>query len=173
MTLTQKTGPNQIIGAAVLGLGMAAVVGAALAFEHIGGYMPCELCLKERIPYYVGVPLMIAALVAAAVKAPPAAVRGLLALGAVLMIVGAGLSVYHAGVEWHFWPGPSSCSGFGDPGGSDASSLLSDLNTIKPPSCDQAAGRFLGISFAGWNVVASVVLAAIALKAAFGRPDNK
>jgi len=169
MTLTQPTGPNQAVGAALLAIGMAVAVGTALGFQYFGGYMPCELCLKERIPYYIGVPLMIAALVAAVLKAPPAIVRGLLALGAVLMLIGAGLGTYHAGVEWHFWAGPSSCTGFGDVGGSDASSLLNDLNTIKPPSCDQAAGRFLGISFAGWNVVASVVLAAIALKAAFGR----
>lgn len=170
MTLRQETGPNQMAGAAVLALGMAVVVGTALGFQYFGGYMPCELCLKERIPYYLGVPLMIAAFIAAAAKAPPAVVRGLIALGALIMIVGAGLGIYHAGVEWHFWAGPSSCTGFGDPGGSDASSLLSDLNTIKPPSCDQAAGRFLGISFAGWNVVASIALAVIALKTAFGRP---
>lgn len=169
MTLTQPTGPNQAIGAAFLAAGMAVAVVTVLGFQYIGGYMPCELCLKERIPYYIGVPLMIAALVAAVLKAPPAVVRGLLALGALLMLVGAGLGTYHAGVEWHFWAGPSSCTGFGDVGGSDASSLLNDLNTIKPPSCDQAAGRFLGISFAGWNVVASIILAAIALKAAFGR----
>jgi len=172
MTLTQPTGRNQAIGAAFLAVAMAVVVGTALGFQYIGGYMPCELCLKERLPYYVGVPVALLALLAAVPKAPPVLVRGLLALAALLMIVGAGLATYHAGVEWHFWPGPSSCTGFGDPGGSDASTLLSDLNTVKPPSCDQAAGRFLGISFAGWNVVASVVLAAVALKAAFGRPGK-
>ena len=37
---------------------MAATVGTALGFQYIGGYIPCKLCLEERIPYYVGVPLM-------------------------------------------------------------------------------------------------------------------
>ena len=34
--------------ATFLALAMAAVVGAALAFEHIGGYIPCKLCLEQR-----------------------------------------------------------------------------------------------------------------------------
>jgi len=172
MSMTSPSSRAGLGYGVLLTIGMIVVIGSALGFQYIGGYMPCELCLKERLPYYVGVPVALLALLAAVPKAPPVLVRGLLALAALLMIVGAGLATYHAGVEWHFWPGPSSCTGFGDPGGSDASTLLSDLNTVKPPSCDQAAGRFLGISFAGWNVVASVVLAAVALKAAFGRPGK-
>ena len=38
-------------------LGMAATVGGALAFEHIGGYIPCALCLMQRTPYYWGIPI--------------------------------------------------------------------------------------------------------------------
>ena len=47
--------------------------------------------------------------------------------------------------------------------------LLGDLTRVKPPSCDEAAGRFLGLSFAGWNVVAALILTAIAFKGAFGK----
>ena len=43
------------------------------------------------------------------------------------------------------------------------------MNTLIPPSCDEAAGRFLGLSFAGWNVLASAALAAIGYRAALGR----
>ena len=43
---------------------MAATVGTALGFEHIGGYIPCKLCLEQRTPYYVGVPLMALAALA-------------------------------------------------------------------------------------------------------------
>ena len=83
------------------------------------------------------------------------------------------MSIYHAGVEWHFWPGPASCTGGSEVTNADAGTLLSDLNAITPPSCDVAAGRFLGLSFAGWNVVAALALAAIAIKAAFGAPGEK
>jgi len=168
MALTDASGRNQLFGAAFLAVAMAAVVGIALGFQYFGGYMPCELCLKERVPYYVGVPVMLVALVAALAGAPAVVTRGLLAVGALLMLIGAGLSVYHAGVEWHWWAGPSSCTGSSGALSGSAGNLLDALNTVKSPSCDVAAGRFLGLSFSGWNVVATIVLFAVALKAAFG-----
>ena len=51
----------------------------------------------------------------------------------------------------------------------DVGGLLGALDAVTPPSCDEAAGRFLGLSFAGWNVFASLGLAAIAWRAALGR----
>ncbi|PZN48361.1 MAG: disulfide bond formation protein B, partial [Proteobacteria bacterium] len=48
-----------------LALAMAATVGSALAFQHIGGYIPCKLCYEQRTPYYFGAPLMLLALLAA------------------------------------------------------------------------------------------------------------
>ena len=49
-------------------IGMAAVVGTALGYEYIGGYVPCKLCLAERQSYYLGVP--IAAVAAISSSAP-------------------------------------------------------------------------------------------------------
>ena len=51
MTLTAPTGRTQAIGAALTALGMAVTVGTALGFQHIGGYIPCKLCLEQRLPY--------------------------------------------------------------------------------------------------------------------------
>jgi len=79
-----------------------------------------------------------------------------------LMLVTAGMGVYHAGVEWHFWPGPATCSTTASSMTTNAGDLLGELNTIKGPSCTDAALRVLGLSFAGWNVIASLVLAAFA-----------
>lgn len=158
---------NPVLLAALLVIGMVAAVGGALGFEHIGGFIPCALCLKERIPYYAGIPVALAALLAAAFKAPPAVTRTLFLIAGGLMVYSAGLGSYHSGVEWGWWPGPVSCGGGGFT--TDAGSLLSDLNATQPPSCNEAAGRFLGLSFAGWNVVASVILAVIALRGAWGR----
>lgn len=167
--LTSPTGRPQLLGAGLLAIAMAAVVGAALGFEHIGGYIPCALCLEQRTPYYLGVPLMIAAAVSAALKGPAALTRGLLAVGGLLMVYGAGLGVYHAGVEWHFWEGPTSCATAAQGVTTNAGDLLADINAKKPPSCDAAALRVLGLSFAGWNVIASVVLAAAAFRVSRAR----
>jgi len=163
--------PNRLktMAALFLALAMAFVVGSALAFEHIGGYIPCALCLTQRIPYYIGAPLMLVAAIVSLAGGPSWAVRGLLAAGGVLMLYGLVLGVYHSGVEWHWWQGPASCATSADAVTTDAGSLLGDLSSKKPPSCDAAALRVLGLSFAGWNVLASAALAAIALRAAMLR----
>ena len=161
MSLTSPIGKLQTLGAGILTLGMAATVGGALGFQHLGGYIPCMLCLEQRTPYYIGIPIALLALASMALKATPAAVtRGLLLVVALLMSWSIYLSGFHAGVEWGWWPGPTDCGMVAAPqlGGS----LLDQLNAAIPPSCDQAAGRFLGLSFAGWNFVASVALAAVA-----------
>ncbi len=146
-------------------LGMAATVGGALAFQHLGGYIPCALCLMQRDPYYYGIPVGILATGAAAFGLPAWISRALLIVVGVMMLVGAGMGVYHAGVEWSFWPGPASCGG-GAGVTTNAGNLLGDLNAVHGPSCTEASLRILGLSFAGWNVIASVFLAALAFAGA-------
>jgi len=155
--LSNRTGSSVIAT-----LGMAATVGTALGFQHLGGYIPCALCLLQRDPYYYGIPLGILAILTSVLKLPVWTTRTLLAVIGILMLVGAGMGIYHAGVEWGFWEGPTSCSTTASGVTTNAGNLLSDLNTIKGPSCNTAALRVLGLSFAGWNVIASLVLAAVA-----------
>lgn len=154
------------LAALFLAAAMALVVGTALAFEHVGGYIPCALCLEQRTPYYIGAPLMLVAALISFGKGPSWAVRGLLAVGGLLMLYGLVLGAYHSGVEWQWWEGPASCATSADAVTKDAGSLLGDLSSKKPPSCDAAALRVLGLSFAGWNVLASAALAAIAIRGA-------
>ncbi|MBC7284508.1 disulfide bond formation protein B [Hoeflea sp.] len=149
-----------------LAAAMALVVGMALGFEHIGGYIPCALCLTQRTPYYIGAPLMLIAALISFAGGPSWAVRGLLGIGGLLMLYGLGLGIYHSGIEWHWWAGPESCATSADAVTTDAGSLLGDLSSKKPPSCDEATLRVLGLSFAGWNVLASAALAMIAFRGA-------
>lgn len=147
---------------AFLAVSMAGVVGSALAFQYIGGYLPCKLCLEERIPYYIGVPLMLLSALLAALGKSEKLTRLFLLIAGLLMTYGLVLSVYHSGVEWKFWAGPADCATGAVSITTSAGNLLGDLNAVKPAACDVAAGRFLGISFAGWNGVASLILAIIA-----------
>lgn len=164
-------GRPQLIAAALVLVGMIVVIGSALGFEHIGGYVPCALCLEQRVPYYWGIPIAAAALVAAAVSLPGIVIRLLLAAVTICLLITAYLGAYHSGVEWGFFEAPQSCGAAFSASDSDAGSLLDSLADAKPPSCADAAGRFLGLSFAGWNVVAALVLAAIALRGTIGRAD--
>lgn len=157
--------------ALLLTVGMAATVGGALGFEHIGGYIPCALCLLQRLPYYYGVPVALLATLSAALGGPPWLTRTLLLVAGVMMLVGAGLGVYHAGAEWGFWEGPSTCATTAQGVTQNAGDLLGDLDAKKPPSCTEASFRLLGLSFAGWNVIASLILAAIAFKGVWAKKN--
>ena len=160
-SLTAPTDRTQIRAAIFLALAMAATVGGALGFQYLGGFIPCKLCLEERIPYYIGVPVMVLAAISAGLRWPPVVTRVLLAIGGALMVWSLYMAVYHSGVEWKWWPGPTDCGAVEAPS-TGGKGILDSLNTFVPPACDEAAGRFLGLSFAGWNAVASLILAGVA-----------
>jgi disulfide bond formation protein DsbB len=156
---------QMLVALAVLG-GMIAVIAAVLGFQHIGGYIPCKLCLAQRVPYYFGMPVAAAAALAAYLRWPEIIVRGLLLLAGAALLYSMALGIYHSGVEWQFWAGPTDCGATAGNISSNVDDLLGDLSATKPPSCDVAAGRFLGLSFAGWNVIASLGLALVAIAGA-------
>lgn len=150
-------------GAAVLFVATATLL-AALGFEHIGGYAPCPLCLQQRYAYYASLPLLFAALVLVTAEYPRMATV-LFALVGLAFLANAGLGVYHAGAEWKFWPGPEGCAGISGPPAS-VGNLLEGLEAESGARCDEPQFRFAGLSFAGWNVVTSLVLAFGAFSAA-------
>lgn len=151
--------------------GALGVVLVAIAFEVLGGFRPCPLCLMQRWAYYAGVPAMFVALVL--LTSGAVRVAALVMLGvAFVFLANAGLGVYHAGAEWEFWPGPDTCAG-ASPIATSAGDLLKDLQTTRVIRCDQAAGRFLGLSFAGWNVLASLGFFTSALLAALSVEDRE
>ena len=141
----------------------------ALGFEIIGGYMPCKLCLKERIAYYIGIPLTIFLVALLARHISGITVRLIFVILTLLMFYNLGLSIYHAGAEYKFWSGPTDCSAAATAITVDANNLLANLNSKKPPSCDTAAGYFIGLSFAGWNAVCCFLLMILSFVGAFIR----
>lgn len=168
-SLTAPTSRTQAGSALLLALAMAATVGGALAFQHIGGYIPCKLCYEQRTPYYIGMPVMALAFLAAVLPVPAIVSRLLLLAGAALMAYGLYLGVFHSGVEWGWWPGPTDCGMAVAPPDTGGNGVLDAIDKIVPPSCDEAALRILGLSLAGWNALISLALGAIAVRAAFRR----
>lgn len=152
---------NRSLAVAAFILGLVTILGA-LAFEHIGGLVPCPLCLTQRLPYYFGLPV-IAVLIFAWDMLPAPLRLGLTGIAGGLFVWGAGLGVYHAGVEWRIFEGPQSCVGIGDAEISfDMLSALNDAPRVVP--CDAVQWEFLGISLAGYNALiaaAIVVLLAV------------
>jgi len=147
------------IGAAMLAVATAVIL-AALAFQHIGGYIPCPLCLQQRYAYYGGIPALAVAIVLLRARNAPAAAAVFALVGAAF-VINAGLGIYQAGAEWKFWE-ITSCAA---PGGLPKLDL-DNLNIEKAAICGVANWHFLGLSFAGWNVIFSALLALGALAAA-------
>lgn len=153
--------PIALAAVAVAVVGIATILGAYF-FQYVLGLPPCPLCLEQRIAYYVSIPLAAMILLGVSVGASrKVALLALLAIAG-FMLWNAGLGVYHSGVEWRWWAGPQDCSGpLTDLGGGGG--LLKKLENIHVVRCDEAAWRFLGLSLAGYNVLISLALAAIAL----------
>lgn len=160
--LPASRSPAYQAGSIALFLATASIIGA-WGFEY-AGYLPCELCLKQRWAYYAGIPVLFAALALVSGGHRRAAVW-LFALVALAFLANAGLGVYHAGAEWKFWPGPTACTG-NEGLATNAGNLLKNLESVKVIRCDEPAIRIFGISLAGWNVVASLVIFLAALRAA-------
>lgn len=158
----------QPLSAAAFAIALVAALTLAGAwfFELVWKLEPCPLCLEQRIPYYVAVPLGI---VVGLLRNERLARLGLALLG-IVMLVGAGYGVYHAGIEWGFWEGPTACAGGAAPAPTD---ILSSLKaTQRVVSCSEAAWRFLGLSLAGYNVLIAGGLAVLAFGTALARSKN-
>jgi disulfide bond formation protein DsbB len=142
--------------------GAATLLGAWL-FQYGLDLAPCPLCLEQRVPYYVAVPLAVVIAIAAGRGGARTLITAGLALLALIWLWSAWLGAYHAGIEWKWWAGPQDCAvtpggGLGTGGG-----LLQQMQRTRVVPCDEAAWRFLGLSLAGWNFLISLALAAVAV----------
>ncbi len=127
----------------------------ALGFQYIGHYPPCEMCHWQRWPHIASAVIGLGGMILVRAGVIPARTAFAIAALAVLCVaITGGLGVYHAGVEWHLWKGPTACTtGFQFTGGP------LDLNA-PVPQCDRAAWRLFGISMAGYNAIISLGAAA-------------
>ena len=142
--------PHQTVR--VIAVVLFAIIVGAWIFEW-AGYPPCELCLMQRWAYYVGVPFA-----AFMVMARPTWLKSGLLVLVLMLAANAVFGIYHSGIEWKWWAGPTSCSG---------GALTIGLPDLSKPGvmCNEAAIRILGLSLAGWNAIISGLLAILALRA--------
>ena len=132
-------------------------IAAAWGTQVIGGLVPCELCLEQRLSYYYGLPLLL--LVLALWNRLPLMVWYVaMAIVTAIFAWGTYMGAFHAGVEWGFWPGPTACTGIGE------AMDFNSLNSMTPViGCDVVQFRFLGISLAGYNALISLAIVGLLL----------
>lgn len=144
---------------AAIGLASLALIAGAWYFQLVIGLVPCKLCLEQRLPHYAAIALAFGGfLVARSARWQGAVMLGL----AGLMAWSCGLGIYHSGVEWAFFLGPSDCGG-GVAQAAGVQDFMKQLQSVKVVSCAEAAWRLFGLSLAGWNAVASALLFGLAL----------
>ncbi|MBI1181262.1 MAG: disulfide bond formation protein B [Alphaproteobacteria bacterium] len=147
----------------VLAVCIAVMLGA-YGFQYIGGLEPCHLCYLQRYAYYVAIPL-------AALSTALAATRGLaaarlpLVLTGLALLTGMAIAGYHAGVEYHWWPGPETCTAPDLSGkGGDMLAAIMNQGLVR---CDEIPWSLFGISMAGYNFFISGALGLLTLRMAW------
>ena len=154
-----------VIWLVLAALAAASLLAGAHAFEYFGHYPPCELCYTQRDVHWIALGIALVGLVAAPFH--PGVARSAAFVVGLAFLVSFGVAGYHAGVEWKWWPGPSTCTGAHVKAitAADMASLLGPTTT-HIVRCDEAAWRMFGISMAGYNAIISLVLALISLAVA-------
>lgn len=157
MTKLERLAPLAIVGASL------AMLAGALFFQYGMGLAPCPLCIWQRSAYAPPILLGLAALVL------PHLARPLVLLAGLAFLVGAGIAGFHVGVELGWWEGFAECSG-ATGGATSLEELKKQLMSAPLIRCDEVAWSFLGISMAGWNMIAQVGFAAACLQMARRMP---
>jgi disulfide bond formation protein DsbB len=133
----------------------AIVLGSALASQYWGGLAPCELCLLQRWPWGAAIAISLVAFVVGSRLALPWVALG---LGAVFAL-GVVFAFYHVGVEQHWFAGPSACTASGS--ATTLEEMKRQILGTAPVLCDRVQWSLMGVSLAGWNLLASLGMAAI------------
>lgn len=141
-------------------LGLATIIGA-WGSQILGGLVPCELCLEQRLAYYWGLPVLALVLILWNRLPRNLRVVGLL-VSAAVFVWSTWMAVYHAGVEMKLWAGPGACTGVG---GEISFSDLTNINATRVVPCDAIQFEFLGITLAGYNALISVAIVVMLLVA--------
>lgn len=151
-----------LLAAACLG-----ALGTALASQYWGGLHPCVLCIYQRYAYGVA---LAAALIALALSGNRGLRQLSLIAAGIAFLAGAGLAGFHVGVEQKWWEGLEACSNQSLPSGASVDELREALMNQPFAPCDAVPWSLFGISIAGYNLLASAVLAGLALWAALRQP---
>ncbi len=138
----------------------ALLLGGAYISQYVFDLFPCEMCWWQRWPHFAALGLGLLSLFA-----PPKHLWVAIAAGGILTsgLIGA----FHAGVEYHWWEGITTCA-LPATGGGDALEAILNAPIIR---CDQAPWTLLGISLAGFNAIFSIA-SAIAIWVMLARKEQ-
>ncbi|HWW56858.1 MAG TPA: disulfide bond formation protein B [Sphingopyxis sp.] len=129
--------------------------GGAIVSQYGFGLHPCEMCYWQRWPHQAAILLALAALL---LRRSDKAMRTLTFFAAVAIAVSGAIGIFHAGVEYGFWEGITTCAT-----GASGPVTLDSIMNAPLIRCDTAQWTLFGISLAGFNAIFSLGAAALVL----------
>jgi len=138
-------------------LGSMGLLLGAFAFEHLGSLAPCKMCIWQRWPHAFAIVLGGYAYLSGN--------RTLAILCGIIVLFGAFIGFYHAGVEQGWFEGPSTCTS-APIGDLTTEQLLDQIQNAPLVRCDEIPWSFVGLSMAAWNGIISLGLSVIWLLSA-------
>lgn len=145
----------------------ACLWGGALAFEHIGGFQPCQMCYWQRHAHKAVLAIAIATIIVRIVSKDGTWDKLFMIFLALALAVSFGLAFWHMGVEYKWWEGPKTCAGSSN-NAFDMSAMTDILNgTKKVLTCSDAPWHMFKISMAGYNALFSGIASVLGFSVAF------
>ena len=154
MSLSQRSRLARALALAVPAL----LLGGAYLSQYGFGLYPCEMCWWQRWPHFAAV-----GLAGLAYLAPPS--RVWTGLAALAILASGAIGLFHAGVEYGWWEGVTSCAALVSDAGGNALDAIMNTPLVR---CDEPAWSLFGVSLAGYNFLVSTA-AAIAILVLLGR----
>ncbi len=125
----------------------AGLLAGAYTSEYVFGLYPCEMCWWQRWPHFAALVPAILAFFAS----NGGVQRVLTALAAMAILTSGLIGGFHAGVEYGWWQGLTTCCSDIAAGADTLESIL-NAPLIR---CDVAPWSLFGISLAGYNFLLS------------------
>lgn len=162
--LTENLFKNPVwAGIAVVAIGVFSL-GFALVSQYGFGLYPCVLCIYQRWPY--GIVIVLGLIAAFWGRGRPKAAALILFLAGLVFWTGAGIALFHVGVEQKWWQGTSSCGIPDSITNASVEELYARIMANPVTRCDEIAWSLFGLSMAAYNFMLSLVYGAYAVFAA-------
>ena len=139
---------------------------SAYFIEYILGHQPCNLCLYERIPYFLAILIVLINY-----KYNKLEKYIILSL-AIIFLIATILSLYHLGIEQGFIQESLLCDLEKGANIFDKDEILKQLQQ-KNISCKDVTFQIFGLSLTSYNIIISILLTITLIRFYFGYENSK
>ena len=139
---------------------------SAYFIEYILGHQPCNLCLYERIPYFLAILIVLINY-----KYNKLEKYIILSL-AIIFLIATILSLYHLGIEQGFIQESMLCDLEKGANILDKDEILKQLQQ-KNISCKDVTFQIFGLSLTSYNIIISILLTITLIRFYFGYENSR